>query len=134
MTRTVFFPPLSLLGSTFFSSFKGRVKSGDFHFCISAPSLPSEREDKKRSHALSSPAMSRLLAPLLARRLGASAQQQAAGSWLAGVGGGGGGGGAGEMIASGSIGGGLFPSMSALMISPSFLPPAAHAALGQVRW
>ena len=37
------------------------------------------------------------------------------------------------MIASGSIGGGLFPSMSALMISPSFLPPAAHAALGQVR-
>lgn len=131
MTRTVFSPPLSLLGSTF-SSFKGRVKSGDFHFCISAPSLPSEREDKKRSHALSSPAMSRLLAPLLARQLGASAQQQAAGSWLAGVGGGGGG--AGEMIASGSIGGGLFPSMSALMISPSFLPPAAHAALGQVRW
>ena len=67
---------------------------------------------------------SRLL--ILARRLGASAQQQLGGgsSWLAGVGGGGA-----EAIANG-VGGGLSLSIA----SPSLLPAAACSALGQVRW
>ena len=74
---------------------------------------------------------SRFLAPLLlARRLGASTlQAQQAGSWLAGVGGGGGGESSGMTIV---VGGLFFPS--SMMIAPSFLPPAACAALGQVRW
>ena len=88
-----------------------------------SPFLPRSFEGKRgrareRERAMSS---SRFLAPLLlARRLGASTQQQQTGSWLAGVGG--------EMIV---VVGGLFPTS---MIAPSFLPPAACAALGQVRW